>query len=278
VIATTQSISKGSWSPNPIGAGRDSRKRRSTSSNQPKSQIQDIEVAKKQDKFPYEDAVPHQQFADKRAWILEHAPKGGVGAEFGVFRGHFSTLIMREVQPSKLYLVDPWTKLGERYNWSGPAVPDNVNGAEGTPYTEFNRLTTAEAKDDARRRLREYDRDRVEFCESFEQDWCKAYAGEALDFVYLDSSHYYVDTLLTLVRIDRLLKQSGIILGDDWYWEADHYSGVCRAVNDFVRFFDYEIIVCGVDAQFALRRTPIYTHPHNARQRPMLADILNRVR
>jgi hypothetical protein len=235
-------------------------------------------MAKDKNAFPYKDAFPHQTFADKRAWILRHAPKGGIGAEFGVFRGHFSTLILRELQPSKLYLVDPWTKLGQRYNWGGTAVPDNVDGFEGTPYTEYNCLTTLEAKEDARRRLREYDSSRVEFCESFEQDWCSTYTGEHLDFVYLDSSHFYVDTLLTLVRLDRILKQSGIILGDDWYWEADHYSGVCRAVNDFVRFFDYEIFICGIDAQFALRRTPIYKHPQNARHRPMLGDLLNRVR
>lgn len=42
-----------------------------------------------------------------RRWILHMVPKGGVGAEIGVFRGHFSDQICRIVQPSKLYLIDP---------------------------------------------------------------------------------------------------------------------------------------------------------------------------
>ena len=74
---------------------------------------------------------------EKRRWVLELLPKGGVGVEIGVFRGHFSNLICQIAQPRKLYLVDPWTTLGETFGW-------------GKAYTNFDTLPTRVAREDAR--------------------------------------------------------------------------------------------------------------------------------
>ena len=70
---------------------------------------------------------------EKRRWVLELLPKGGVGVEIGVFRGHFSNLICQIAQPRKLYLVDPWTTLGETFGW-------------GKAYTNFDTLPTRVAR------------------------------------------------------------------------------------------------------------------------------------
>jgi SAM-dependent methyltransferase len=217
--------------------------------------------------FPHNEDFPHSDFAEKRKWVLDYIKSGTVGAEFGVFRGHFSEIILREKSPSKLYLVDPWTKFGERYNWNGGGHEPN------NPYTNFNKLTTAEAKADAAHRVSSW-KDSVELIEDFEEGFCRNFTDK-LDFVYLDSSHWYTPTLRTLILIDRILKEDGVILGDDWYSEAGHYSGVCRAVNDFVRHFNYEIIVAGQDTQFVLRRTPVYTHPLHPKTTPSILSIMS---
>ena len=61
--------------------------------------------------------------------------------------------------------------------------------------------------------------------------------------------------------IDKVLADDGVILGDDWFDDPGHYSGVCRAVNEFCKSHNYEIAVAGQDAQFCLRHIPKYTHP-----------------
>ena len=205
-----------------------------------------MSFAEKQYKFPHVDTFPHQEVAWKRRWILRYAKKGGVGAELGVFRGHFSAVIANVLTPKRLYLVDPWSKLGERYNW-------------GTgPYTNANQLTTAEAMADARHRLREFG-DAITFVEDFEENFLHR-LDEKLDFIYLDSSHYYDAVIGALPRAAAVLKDDGVIFGDDWYSNPEHFSGVCRAVNEFVKKTDFEIVAAGYDAQFCIRRIPIYSH------------------
>jgi hypothetical protein len=217
--------------------------------------------------FPHEDHVDHAAYAEQRKWLLSYAKRGGVVAEFGVFRAHFSEVIARELQPSRLYLVDPWTKFGERFNYGF---------GEPCPFTNYNKLTTAEAKIDAMHRMRRFG-DSIVFVEDFEQKFCKNFNGK-LDFVYLDSSHFYKDTIETLVLLDRILSCDGVIMGDDWYIEPDHYSGVCRAVNDFIRYFEYEIIVAGKELQFCIRRTANYTHDLQPKRRPSRAALKARWR
>ena len=203
-------------------------------------------------KFPYTDAFPHAEIAERRKWILRYVRQGGIGAELGVFRGHFSVVIMREVQPKKLYLVDPWTKQGREYfDWG--EKPEEMD------YTNFNKLRISEAKRDAEERVRPFG-DKVEIIEEFEYNWLKSFPGK-LDFVYLDSSHFYKDIVKALDLINKVLANGGVILGDDWYDDPAHYSGVCRAANEFCKTHNYEIAVAGHDAQFCLRRITIYTHP-----------------
>jgi len=218
-------------------------------------------ASKPKGQYPHGEAFPHEHHANERSFILNFVKKGGVGAEFGVFRGHFSEIIVRVVEPTKLYLVDPWTKYGERFNWGD------------MPFTEFNKLTTLEAKEDTERRMQAH-RGRVELIEDFEEEFCKSFQS-TLDFVYLDSSHFYINTLRTLIMVDRILASDGVLIGDDWYWDTDHFSGVCRAVNDFVRCFDYEICYAGHKGQFCIRRTPEWTHEYHPERRPPFHDIRN---
>ncbi len=199
------------------------------------------------DSFPHEDKFPHEQIAEKRKWVLRYAKKGGVGAEFGVFRGHFSVVISRVLQPQKLYLVDPWEKLGERFNWG-------VGN-----YTNNNKLTTIEAKEDMLRRTK--DCPNIVVVEDFEDNFV-AGLKEKLDFVYLDSGHHYEEVLTTLRRIDGILAEGGVIIGDDWYSNPKHYSGVCRAVNEFTKENGYEIVAAGYDAQFCIRRVKDIRYTH----------------
>ena len=43
-----------------------------------------------------------------RRFLADMLPKGGIGAEIGVFTGLFSTVLLEIARPKKIYFVDPW--------------------------------------------------------------------------------------------------------------------------------------------------------------------------
>jgi hypothetical protein len=190
----------------------------------------------------------------KREWIFKYLPTGAVGAEIGVFRGHFSECILETLSPRVFYMVDPWTKLGPVFAWKEP----------DSDYLSGGALTTQAAKDDAANRAARFTGSAVMLVEEYalaflEQLRRKIAAGEAepLDFVYLDASHSYKDTLVELFALEACMGPTGIIAGDDWSInpQGTHY-GVCRAVHDFIRQRDWQLIAVGQAAQWILRRTP----------------------
>lgn len=177
----------------------------------------------------------------KRRWVLELLPKGGIGAEIGVFRGHFSDLICRIAQPGKLYLIDPWTTLGETFGW-------------GKAYTNFDTLPTLVAREDARAHVARHPG--VE-CVLLEATYpaCAEAITDPLDFAYLDASHKYDPTLRELRAMDRQVKPEGWLVGDDWDERPDsQHHGVYLAIQTFVAETDWRIVEAGRGRQWALRR------------------------
>jgi len=200
-----------------------------------------------------EDNFPQSELKrlENRAWILEFARQGGIGAEFGVFRGHFSEVIASKLCPKRLFLVDPWTTAGKKYNWGDIA------------YTNFNQLTSSQALRDTQRRMKPFQHSSaVHFVEQTLEEFCTNFLSchsELLDFAYLDTSHTYEDTISQLSMIDTVIKKKGVILGDDWHPDVSNkHHGVFRAVNDFIRMNSYQIVAAGPANQFCLRRTPDY--------------------
>lgn len=180
-----------------------------------------------------------------RRWILNLVPKGGIGAEIGVFRGHFSDQICRIAQPTKLYLIDPWTKIGPTFGW-------------GKEYTNFDTLTTEAARTQAQAFVQQHGTTECVLIEDM-YPGCAGQIAEPLDFVYLDASHHYAPTLNELRHLERQVKPGGMILGDDWAPDpAAQHHGVFRAVQEFVLKSDWQIVAAGPAAQWAIKRRPSY--------------------
>ncbi|MFA3920768.1 class I SAM-dependent methyltransferase [Ruegeria hyattellae] len=177
----------------------------------------------------------------RRRWVLKHAGTGGVGAEIGVFRGQFSALICEIAKPRALYLVDPWTTLGETFGW-------------GKEYTSFDKLTTLSARQEAQARVADFPE---VTCHMIEATYpaCQDRLPDQLDWAYLDASHKYEPTLNELRHLDSHVTPDGVIMGDDWdpNPESAHY-GVFLAVQQFVRESAWEIVAAGHGRQWVLRR------------------------
>lgn len=156
--------------------------------------------------------------AERRYSILQRfIPEHFTGAEIGVFKGHFSKVLLRK-RPKKLFLVDPWYRLGAEWHW--------VKGENASTLDAFNGI------------LHDFDQEIragivvpvVEFSTTF---LITAPKG-SFDFVYLDSSHSYEETLAELSLVAPLLSQMGVLLGDDWHDDPTHrHYGVARAVNEY---------------------------------------------
>lgn len=156
-------------------------------------------------------------------------PKGGIGAEIGVFTGLFSPHLTEATEAKKVFLVDPWhTIFGEHYPPWGP-------------YTANGQLETKYAIEAVKART-EHLGNRVEIVVAKSLDWLATLPDDFLDFVYLDTTHAYKDTLDELDAIFPKLKEHGIVMCDDVRVDRNSKHHACfRAVRDYTHKGEMEI-------------------------------------
>lgn len=172
-------------------------------------------------------------------FVREVLPKGGVGAELGVFRGHFSPVLFEHAEPTRLLLVDPWYLLTPEWHW-GAGDRSTVNAV---------RRILKQWK-------REIERGTVTVHIGDDRDVLRTLDDGALDWVYIDSSHAYGHTLDELHLLDSKVRPGGVIAGDDWQPDPAHkHHGIHRAVCEFAAEHDYEFVHADEDdRQWAIRR------------------------
>jgi Methyltransferase domain len=186
-----------------------------------------------------ERAIDHK--FEERRHVLELVPKLGCGAELGVYTGTFSEFIVSVTNPRRFFMVDPWWKA------YGDTFPD------WGQYTAHGRLQTRAAYEAAA--LRASNLDNAEIVVERSVDWLRSIPDDFLDWVYLDSTHDYQETLDELYTLIPKLKSDGVVAGDDCWTEREYIDhGVFRAIRDFTRWEDFEIIYIGYEGQWALRR------------------------
>jgi Methyltransferase domain len=140
-----------------------------------------------------------------RGRLLQHIPKGGVGAEIGVWEGQFSHRILEICEPATLHLIDPWLYMPEFGN-TGFGRKKNEDLME----VKYQGVVDA-FKDDAR----------VKIHRATSEAALDALPDGSLDWVYIDGNHNdpYVTNDLALCL--RKVKPNGIITGDDFNWQAE---------------------------------------------------------
>lgn len=199
-----------------------------------------------------------------RRGILDLLQPRTVGAELGVFTGLFSEIILRVARPAVFHLVDPWwLEYGELYpDWGA--------------YTDHGRLPTRVAHDAATARA-EAARGAcdVEIHVSTSADWLRSLPDASLDWAYVDSTHYYEETLEELNLLNAKIRPDGIVLGDDWRPDPGHaHHGVFRAVHELVRAGMWDVLRVDEHAQWALR--PAVGYRRGKRYRQALRRRLSR--
>ncbi len=155
-----------------------------------------------------------------RERLLRHLPKNAVGAEIGVWKGEFSSVLLEALNPKELYLIDPWTFQSEfperMFGGSVAKSQTDMDDIHDSVITRFADCLNVKIR-------RGYSRDVIkEFPEAF------------FDFVYIDGNHYYEFVLEDLRNCYSRIRCDGVLCGDDFDWGEPDGFPVRRAVLDFL--------------------------------------------
>lgn len=151
---------------------------------------------------------------ETRRALLETLPKGGVGAEIGVWEGRFSGVILEVAAPVRLHLIDPW-EYDPRFNNTGFGRKRN---AERMP-AMYDLVRERFAGDD-----------RVVLHRATSQEVLLEMADASLDWVYVDGNHNAPFVDMDLALSARKVRPGGVIAGDDYHWSDGEGQPVKAAV------------------------------------------------
>ncbi|MGI1662394.1 class I SAM-dependent methyltransferase [Palleronia sp. KMU-117] len=153
-----------------------------------------------------------------RGKLLSLLPKGGRGAEVGVWAGDFSARILDIAAPRELHLVDPWEFMPE------------------FPRTGFGREQNSGKMDEmhAAVRTRFADDPRVVIHRARSEAALATFDDGYLDWIYIDGNHHapFVDRDIELAQMK--VRADGIIAGDDYLWRDGGALPVKTAVDRLV--------------------------------------------
>jgi len=181
-----------------------------------------------------------RRWAEKRLRALKpYLMENAIAGELGVLKGDFSQQILQSLKPARLHLVDPWYLQGPEWSWE--------NGDRSTIHALTGILKDFE---------QELTSGQVVLNIGFDQNVLAALPDSYFDWAYLDTTHEYAQTKTELQLLQRKVKASGVIAGDDWRPDPNHpHHGVYKAVQELLAGGAYEILYAdSEDLQWAIRQ------------------------
>ncbi|MDB4587554.1 class I SAM-dependent methyltransferase [bacterium] len=177
--------------------------------------------------LPYEFELDNSRLS-----LLEKIKPGDVCAEIGVFRGDFSEFMLK-MDPSKLYLVDPWVSIMD--------IPARWHAIDQGELDLIKQNVVNKFSSD----------NRVEIIEKYSIDALDDFEDGSFDWIYLDANHSYSFIQQDLENWWTKLKTGGTMCGNAYQDDDAQIRlldfGVIPAVDSFLEdFFDeienFEII------------------------------------
>lgn len=169
---------------------------------------------------------------------IMHAIKPNtIGAEIGVWMGNTSTQFLKKGL-KKFYMVDsysvePYKENTERSYQEYIAKYQPITGEiSEAGFQRFYDRVYNEVKE-------RFQDPEVEICRMTSDRWFELFQNNMLDFldwIYIDGDHSYEGCLRDLENSLKVVKQGGLILGDDYGWPNAKWSkpGVTKAVDEFI--------------------------------------------
>lgn len=153
---------------------------------------------------------------------LQFGEKPLVGVEIGIFKGETTLSMLKNLNISELYLIDPYDFDDAYFKIQNGLLCGK----------ELTKETLKEAEQGARRKLADY---------SNQLTWIKRTSDAAasdipnnLDFVYIDADHTYEHVKRDLEHYYPKVKKGGLVAGHDINNKREEF-GVVKAVCEFAK-------------------------------------------
>ena len=174
-----------------------------------------------------------QLFPDRVSMIKALIPDGSIVAEIGVFKGDFTRQLIKEINPSKLYLFDLFTGV----TCSGDQDGNNVVHANmEQSYTD----------------IKNWHMEQITLCKGDSSIELSKYDDNMFDMIYIDGDHSYEGCKKDLKIALQKIKIGGWIMGHDYEMnmskaKSSYNFGVKRAVDEFCATYNQTIYAKGLD-------------------------------
>ena len=176
-----------------------------------------------------------------------------IGAEIGVWMGNTSTQFLKKGL-KKFYMVDsysvePYKENTERSYQEYIAKYQPITG-------EFSEAGFQRFYDRVYNEVKARFQDpEVEICRMTSDMWFEQFNDEMLDWIYIDGDHSYEGCLRDLENSLKVVKQGGLILGDDYGWPNAKWfkPGVTKAVDEFINRHKLNKMLRHGETQYEIR-------------------------
>lgn len=149
-----------------------------------------------------------------REKLLKKFKKNCISAELGVDKGNFSEKIIKYTNPKKLYLIDTW-KNENKMNFVKNKFKNEIEKRQ------------------------------VYIIRGRSEEVLKKFEDGFFDWIYIDTSHAYQQTVKELELSRQKVKEGGVIAGHDYCMgniERALPYGVVQAVNEFCVKYNWKFI------------------------------------
>lgn len=176
-------------------------------------------------------------------------PENPVCAEIGVHQGIFSRTMFDVLNPSKLYLIDPW-EVGSDKNTELKTYPPSHVIQEGL-FTAYSTQTDMDAVQS--RFHREINEEKVILKKGYSYDVVSSFPDDYFDFLYIDATHIYECVKADIMMFLPKLKTKGLMCGHDYY-DIPSFS-VIPAIDEVVNNGTFQWVALSDQTDWALTRS-----------------------
>ncbi|MEM6659098.1 MAG: class I SAM-dependent methyltransferase [Pseudomonadota bacterium] len=201
--------------------------------------------------MPGQQAKPKSDKATKRKntknairrTFLSRLPKGGVAVEIGVWQGEFSPTILKLLEPSQLFLIDPWKHIEQESHTTAFVGRTEDEKMEAI----FQKVVNSFKK--------EIEAGKVGIIRDFSVPALQLFDDDSISFAYVDGDHSYEGVTADLAALFPKIKTGGIMAFDDYHRRGWWGDGVIRAVNEFLGLHPRELRIRAIaGAQIAIEK------------------------
>lgn len=157
-----------------------------------------------------------------RRAVLKKMPHNAVCVEIGVWRGEFSKILLDELSPSHLYLIDPWAVQEDEAG--GASLAGAQDKSKMDVIHEHVQSTFAA----------QIAKGTLSIIRDFSVPALQTFEDSSIDFIYLDGDHSFDGVLSDLKAAHAKLRVGGVVMLDDYHQKGWWGDGVIRALNTFV--------------------------------------------